>query len=423
MLFQLKTKIGFLCYAYYYLNSTYLSKMQLMRRTEHSNKFLRMNKISFMNNLNYRQMRMYILNIAVLFLICPIYASEVNVYFSSGKAGIYHATLNKETGKLSDAELVAEIERTGFLALHPDKQKLYAVGIIDGKPVVTGYEINGDGSLTEFTVAQSLGGRSAHIAVHPTGKFILTAQYGNGSVELFELNENGELGKSTVTKHEGEGSKVVMHRQKKPHPHWCGYSPDGKYAFVPDLGKDGIFIYRIDMEKPSIKKHAFAASVPGAGPRHMRFSVDGAYIFCLNELNLTVTTYQYNADKGTAEQLITIPTLVEEIKAKEEYNSAAEILVHPSGKFIYTSNRGNDSVTVFSLEAKSGELTLIEVEPIRGAWPRNINLGASGTWLLAAGAHSNTVSVFSIDDNTGELMFQRNNVINIPQPNCILFAE
>jgi len=364
----------------------------------------------------------------ILFLLLTMgyglnmFGADVNVYFGTGEDGIYFARFDSEKGKLTQVERVADINSPGFLALHPDKDKLYAVGKLDGEAVVTGYHINMDGSLKQFTMVSSPTGQGAHISVHPSGKFLLTAQYSGGTVQLFPLDENGMLGEAKITRHEG-GSNVVPSRQKAPHPHWCGYSPDGKYAFVPDLGMDGIVIYNIDLEHKNIFEHGFAKSVPGGGPRHMRFSTDGRFIYCLNELTLSITTFRYDPAAGTATLLNTTPTLSEEVKEKEDFNSAAEILVHPSGKFVYSSNRGHDSVTSFSTDQGTGELTQIEVEPIRGAWPRNINMDASGRWLLAAGAHSNTVSVFAIDESTGQLKYQRNSIINVPSPICILFVQ
>jgi 6-phosphogluconolactonase len=236
------------------------------------------------------------------------------------------------------------------------------------------------------------------------------------------LDQDGKLGKSVLTEHHG-GSNVIPERQDKPHPHWCGFSPDGQYAFVPDLGMDGIVIYRVDQDKPAIINHGFAATVPGGGPRHMRFSVNGKFIYLLNELSLSVTTFKYEASTGTAIRLSTTPALSEEVIKKEVSNSAAEILVHPNGRFVYSSNRGNDSITSYIADPETGLLTVNEVEPIRGAWPRNINMDCSGRWLLAAGAHSNTISVFMIDQTTGELTHKPKSIINVPGPICILFWE
>ena len=351
--------------------------------------------------------------------------SILNVYFgTSGEEtkGIYHSTFNTEAGKLSKPKLVAEIGSPGFLALHPDNQKIYAVAKLDGQAVVAGYKIESNANLILFTKSLIQEGNGTHISVHPSGKFLLTAQYGVGSVELFPLNEDGTLGSSVVTKHEG-GSNVVSGRQDSPHPHWCGYSPDGKYAFVPDLGMDKIVIYKVDENKPEINSHGFAETFPGGGPRHMRFSIDGKFIYLLNELSLSVTTFLYDSISGTTNRLSNTLALSDDVKAKELFNSAAEILVHPNGRFIYSSNRGHDSITSYLADSKTGKLTVTEVEPIRGAWPRNINMDPSGRWILSAGAHSNTISVHEINQSTGELTFQQNSIINVPGSICILFAE
>jgi 6-phosphogluconolactonase len=354
-----------------------------------------------------------------------VQAAVLKVYFGTGgnaTKGIYHATFDVEKGKLSEAKLVAEIGSPGFLALHPGQMKLYAVGRLKGEAVVAGYHIKPSGDLTQFTASPVRDGGGTHVAVHPSGSFLLTAQYGGGSTALFPLDRDGRLDASVVTEHEG-GSKVVAGRQNSPHPHWCGYSPDGRFAFVPDLGMDGVVIYRVDLDGPAISKHGFAASVPGGGPRHMRFSVDGKFIYLLNELSLSVTSFAYDPATGTTTKRSTTPCLSEAVKAKETFNSAAEILVHPNGRFVYSSNRGNDSVTVFRAEPTSARLTVTEVEPVRGAWPRNINMDPSGHWLLTAGAHSNTISVHAIDQDTGELSYQRQGIINVPGPICILFVE
>ncbi len=225
-----------------------------------------------------------------------------------------------------------------------------------------------------------------------------------------------------MTKHTG-GSGVVKGPQDKPHAHYCGFSPDGRFALVPDLGMDGIVIYKIDQEKPALVRHGFAPSVPGGGPRHMKFSPDGKFIYLLNELALSVTTFAWDAATGTAKQLATVAALSEEAKAKEVQNSAAEIVVHANGRFVYSSNRGHDTVTVYRADPATATLRVIQVQPVRGAFPRSINLSPDGGWLLAAGADSNTVSVHKVDPATGELTYQTKSVINVPAPICILFGK
>ncbi len=350
--------------------------------------------------------------------------SAVPVYFGTGgpgAKGIYRATFDPARGKLSAAELVAEVGSPGFLALHPAGDKLYAVANFPGGPGAIGYTIGPGGALEVINSAPTGDGGGAHIAVHPSGKFLLTAQYGGGSTALFPLDAEGRLGPVQLIKHEG-GSGVVKPVQNKPHAHWVGFSPDGRFALVPDLGLDGIVIYRLNLATPALERHGFAASVPGGGPRHMRFSPDGRFIYLLNELALSVTTFAWDAAAGTAKQLATVPALSAEAKAKEAMNAAAEILVHPNGRFVYSSNRGHDTVTVYRADPATAALDVIQVQPVRGAFPRNINLSPDGGWLLAAGADSNTVSVHRVNPTTGELTYQTKGVINVPAPICILFA-
>lgn len=363
--------------------------------------------------------------ILTLFLATTTFAAPLDVYYGTGgkgAEGIYHSTFDPEDGKFGQVTLAAKIGAPGFLALHPQGYKLYAAARTKDFAGVVGYKVAKDGSLTEFTQQANPDGGGAHIAVHPTGKFLLTAQYRGGATALFPLFNDGTLGKPVVHEHKG-GSKVVPERQSSPHPHWCGFSPDGQYALVPDLGMDKIIIYKVDLAKPSITPHSTAESIPGGGPRHMRFSVDGKFIYLLNELALSVTTFSWDATTGTAKKLSVAPALTEEAKAGETFNSAAEILVHPSGKFVYSSNRGHDTVTAYQADPCTGQLQAIQVQPIRGAFPRNINLTPDGQWLLAAGADSNTVSAHRIDPATGKLTYQRGAITNVPSPICIVFAE
>lgn len=352
-----------------------------------------------------------------------IHAAPVPVYFGTGgpgAKGIYRASFDPANGKLTAAELAAEIGSPGFLALHPAGDKLYAVANTPGGPGAIGYKIGAGGALEVINASPTGDGGGAHIAVHPSGKFLLTAQYGGGSTALFPLDADGRIGPATLIKHQG-GSGVVKPVQEKPHAHWVGFSPDARFALVPDLGLDGIVIYKINLDTPALERHGFAASIPGGGPRHMRFSPDGKFIYLLNELSLSVTTFAWDAAAGTAKQLANVPALSAEAKAREAMNAAAEILVHPSGRFVYSSNRGHDTVTVYRADPATAALQVIQVQPVRGAFPRNIALSPDAGWLLAAGADSNTVAVHKLNPATGELTYQTKGVINIPAPICILF--
>ena len=368
-------------------------------------------------------------NLILLFLslltLAPILSADPIQFFfgtNGGNAeGIYHASFNTETGTFMQVKLAARIGSPGFLTKHTKRRIIYAVARWKGEAGVVAYRLGDRSELNEFSRMACPDGGACHLSVHPSGKFLLTAQYGGGSIAVFPVKEDGGLETPTIIEHKG-GSKVIAKRQDAPHPHWVGFSPDGKYALVPDLGLDQIVIYKVDLDKLRLLPHATADSIPGGGPRHMRFSSDGRFIYLLNELNLSVTTFAWDASKGKALRLTTTPALSEKAKSMESFNSAAEILIHPQSPFVYSSNRGHDTVSVYQ-ENSQGELQVIQVQPIRGAFPRNINLTPQADWLLAAGADSNTISAHRVDPQSGKLTYQRGAVINVPSPICILPIE
>lgn len=356
-------------------------------------------------------------------------ATKIDVWIGTSarkpSKGIYRCSLDTNTGKLTEPELAAEISGPGFLALHPDHHHLYAVGKLDGVPSVVAYRIVQDGndSGLELDNALPIGdGTAAHVAVDQTGQMLLTAQYGGGSVAAFSLKPDGSLNNATdLIKHKG-GSQVVQGRQDAPHAHWVGFSPDNRFAFVPDLGLDKVVIYKIDPTKANLTFHGYGEVPAGGGPRHMKFHPNGKIIYVLNELALSVTVFDYDSDRGTMIAKQTIATIEPELLEKEIFKSASEIRVHPSGKFVYSANRGHDTITAFRVNQSSGELSVIEVEPVRGATPRNFNLAPSGRWLLAAGQDSHTLASFGVDAETGELTYNRSNV-TAPSAICVLFQH
>lgn len=339
--------------------------------------------------------------------------------------GIYHAPFDTESGKLGEVTLAAEISSPGFLALHPRGDVLYATGSQDGEPSVSAFRIERDGETSQLQPlnSQPIGdGGAAHLTTDRSGRVLVTAQYGGGSTALFPLADDGRiLPRAQLAEHEG-GSGVVERRQDAPHAHWTGTSPDNRFVFVPDLGMDKVVIWKLDLQQPALAPHGEGVCPPGGGPRHMKFHPDGRHIYVLNELALSVTTFAYDPEAGTMTPIQTIETLPEEVKAKEVFNSASEIRVHPSGRFVYSANRGNDTITAFRVDAETKQLSLIEHEPIRGAWPRNFHLDPSGKWLLAAGRDSHTVAVFAIDPETGELTYTRE-IAQVPTPICVLFGS
>ena len=366
----------------------------------------------------------------VLFSFAPFAnAEQVDVWFGTTvtkkglSKGIYHANFDTETGELSKPTLAMEVDSPGFLAMHPNGEMLYAAARESGKGVVVAYKINHVNEQVTLTKANSItigDGKAVHLSVDRSGKFLLTAQYRGGSTALFDLADDGSIvSRRQLLKHQG-GSGVVKKRQDKPHAHWVGTSPDNQYVFVPDLGMDKVVIWKLDAATATLSPHGFGVCPPGSGPRHMKFDPTGTRIYVLNELTLSVTTFDYDKAVGTMTPVQTVEALSEATKAKEVFNSASEIRVHPSGKFVYSANRGNDTISVFRVEPATKDLSIVEVEPIRGSWPRNFNLDPTGKWLIAAGQKSNTATVFSIDQSTGELTYVRKSV-TVPSSICVLF--
>ena len=352
-------------------------------------------------------------------------AQKIDVWVgTSGKDGIFHLKLDTASGKLSKPTCEIEIAGSGFLAMHPNGTVLYSTAKYEGESGIAAYSIErtaGDSTIKMLNFRQSGDGGAACVAVDKTGKVAMSAQYGGGSASTYTLKPDGAIEKLVGAVEHGPGSGVVENRQRTSHPHWVGTSPDNRFMFVPDLGKDAVVVYQLDTKTGKPTKHAEVETPPGSGPRHMKFHPSGKYAYVLNELTLTVSVFNYDAASAGFKNIQLIETLPAKQKDKH-LNSAAEIRVHPSGKFVYTSNRGHDSITVFSVDQSTGKLTFIEHEHIRGAWPRNFNIDPSGKWLLAAGQHSNTLAVFEINQKSGELTYARQ-CVNIPNPICVLFKN
>jgi 6-phosphogluconolactonase len=331
--------------------------------------------------------------------------------------GIYRATLDTETGALTQPTLAAEIGTPEFLALHPNGKRLYAAcRLPNGEGGVAAFEISGDKqSLRALNAVPTGGGQSCHVAVDRSGHCLFSAQYGGGNISGFPLAADGKIEPHTVLiRHSGSGPN--KQRQEGPHPHFVGTDPDNHFLFVPDLGSDKVVIYQLVPEKCSLKPHGAGHTPPGSGPRHFVFHPNGRFAYVVNELAITVTAFRFDAAAGTLTEIQTIESLPE--KDKKLPSTAAELYIHPSGKFLYASTRNDDTITTFAVDPNTGRLTFVEREPIRGSHPRSFNLDPSGKWLLAAGRDSNTISVFRIDQKTGRLTFN-DQIVNSPSPICI----
>lgn len=331
--------------------------------------------------------------------------------------GVYHLTLDDATGKLSPAKLVAEVDGPGWVTRHPTLPVLYTTR---GEEIVAWrIERDADGVRLEEINAEPTGdGGACHLSVDRTGQVLLSAQYGGGSVCSYPLNDRGAIAARVSHFEHNDPSNVVPGRQKACHPHWTGVSADNRFVIAPDLGADRVYVHKLNEETGELTRHTSAKTVPGGGPRHFKFHPTLPVGYLVNELAMSLSVFDWDAERGELALRQTIPTLSPEQVAGETFNSGSEIRVHPSGKFVYSANRGHDSITAFAVDEATGELSLIEVEPIRGGWPRNFNVDPSGRWLLAAGRDSNTLAVFAIDPETGALQYTRE-MASVPAPICV----
>jgi 6-phosphogluconolactonase len=357
-------------------------------------------------------------------------AGESLVYFGTytgaNSKGVYVSRFDSDTGKLSAPELAAEIKNPTFLAVAPGGNFLYAVSEvdkIDGKPTgaVDAFELDAkSGRLTSLNRQNSGGSGPCHIAVDATGKCLLVANYGGGSIAALPINADGSLGEA-ATKIQYSGSGVNTNRQAGPHAHFILPSPDNRFVLNCDLGLDKVFIYHLDASdaKLSPGDPPFTTVAPGSGPRHLVFSADGKFVYVLNEMGGTITAFTYNATNAAMAEVQTISTLPKDFSG---VNTSAEIVLHPSGKFLYASNRGYDSITVFAVDEKSGRLTLVEYQSTQGRVPRHFTIDPTGRWLLAENQSSNSVVVFAIDPATGKLK-PTGQTISVGAPVCAVFMN
>jgi 6-phosphogluconolactonase len=347
-------------------------------------------------------------------------------YTSARSKGIYVSRLDRSRGTLSEPELAAEVASPAFLALHPNGQWLYAVNEVGGSPErpaggVSAFAIDrASGRLTLLNQASSGGAGPCHLTVVRTGRAVLVANYGGGSVAALPLRDDGRLGEPmAVIQH--QGSSVNPQRQAGPHAHGIYVDPANRVALVPDLGLDRVLSYRIDPATGDLTAHdpPFAPLAAGSGPRHLTFHPDGRHVYVINELLSTITRFAYDAGRGALSARETVSTLPEGWTGT---NSTAEIAAHPSGKFLYGSNRGHDSLAIYAVDAPTGRLRLTGHQATLGKTPRNFGIDPTGTFLLAANQGSDSVVAFRIDAATGQLT-PTGQTLTVGSPVCVVFLK
>ncbi len=357
-------------------------------------------------------------------------AGKFRVYFGTYTneitKGIYSSTLDFATGKLSQPELAVEVKNPSFVAIHPTGKLLYAVSEISdfqGKSVggVSAFKIDAaSGRLKLLNQQSSVGAGPCHLVVDAAGENVLVANYGGGSVAVLPIEaKTGNLAvASSSIQH--QGSSVDKQRQEGPHAHSINLDPANKFAFAADLGLDKVLIYHFDGAKGKLTANLPPAGelAPGSGPRHLAFHPSGKYVFVNNEMTSTVTSFAYNPTGGSLTEIHTLSTLPQPTPG----NSTAETVVHPSGKFVYVSNRGHDSLAIFQCDPATGRLTAIGHQSTGGKTPRNFNIDPIGRYLLAANQSTNNVVVFRVDPSSGKLT-PTGDSIEVGSPVCVRFLS
>jgi len=335
--------------------------------------------------------------------------------------GIYR--VDPATGALTLVKVVAGMNNPAYLALDPRQRFLFSVDEnpeYEGKPTgsVSAFAIDPSSGDLNFLNRQPSGGRGpAHLSVDPAGRYLLVANYGGGSSAALPIQPDGRLGTPvSVVKHQGPpGPKAD--RQKEPHAHMILPDPAGGFVMAPDLGLDRTLIFRFDSSSGKLTPSGFGQAQPGAGPRHMAFHPNRRWVFVINELDSTVTSFAYDSKQGALSPVQNISTLPEGYKG---INHPAHILVAPSGRFLYGSNRGFDSIVIFSVNPDTGRLAFVGHQWTLGQTPRNFNLDPSGNFLYVGNQNSDNIAVFRVDRSSGKLA-STGHFTAAGQPVCFVF--
>jgi len=350
----------------------------------------------------------------------------MGTYTGHGSDGIYAYRFNPVKGDLTPIGLVAKTDNPSFIAIDSAGQFLYAVNELDSfqnQPAgaVSVFAIDRkSGQLKLLQQISSLGAAPAHLSLDKSGRYLLVANYNGGNAAVFPIGADGQLGPHTSLIQDS-GSSVNPYRQSGPHAHFIQATNDNKFVLVADLGIDKIIINRFDATTGSLTPadSAFARLAPGSGPRHIAFTPSGKFVYVLNELTSTITVFSYQSETGAMQSKQTLSTLPANFSGN---NSGAEIVADARGKFLYVSNRGDNSIALFSINSNDGSLQPVEWTSSGGKTPRNFEIDPTGNWLFAANQNSDNIVLFKIDEASGRLS-QYSDSTKVVSPVCLRFLS
>lgn len=332
----------------------------------------------------------------------------VGTFAGEGSEGLYVYEFDREAVELNLIQTVSDREGPNFQAIHPTKQYLYSISRVSFSDesehhTVSAYQIDGESGRLSLINEQSVHGLGpAHVSVDPLGRFVYVANYAEGNLAVYTVREDGGLNQAAdIIKHEGSS---IHPRQAAPHVHAIDPSPDGRFIYVSDLGMDRVMIYAVDPESGMLSPadSPWFENTPGAGPRHFTFHPNGRFAYSAEELSSTVAVLRVDPATGGLEQIQRADMRPDGF---EEENTAADIHVSSDGRFLYASNRGHDSLAIFSIDEQTGELSPVGHEPTRGGHPRNFMIDQAGEFAFVANRDNNNVVVFHKDPETGELTY------------------
>lgn len=348
----------------------------------------------------------------------------IGTYTRGGSRGIYAARFIADEARIEVGAATEGIRNPSFLVMNGAGDRLYAVSEVgdfdgtDGGGIV-GYAVGEGGTLTELGRAPTHGGAPCHLALDPSERFIVAANYSGGSASVLPIDQTGApLRPSHVMAH--HGSSAHPQRQRGPHAHQVVFAPDGDLLFVVDLGLDRVIGYRLDPAEGRLLEVPGAgfSAAPGAGPRHLAFHPDGRKVYLINELNSTLTALEFDRGTGALREVATASTLPPDTGGE---NSCADVHVHPSGRFVYGSNRGHDSIVVFRIDEEAPALVPVQHQATGGRTPRNFAILPGGGALVVANQDSDSITHFDIDAESGRLT-PTGAPVAVPVPVCVRFA-
>jgi 6-phosphogluconolactonase len=349
-------------------------------------------------------------------------AADMYVYFGTHSTGpglgFSIAHFDTDTGALTTPKLDIEATSPAYFVIHPDGRHLYTCN--SGSPGgVSAYEIErATGQLTLLNKELSGGDEASYVCLDQTGRHVLVANYEGGNIAVLALKPDGSLGERTAFA-QHTGSSVDPKRQRHAYAHSIIIDPTNRFVLVADLGLDKLFVYRFDEKDGSLRPNdpPFATVTPGSGPRHVKFHPNGRWVYLINEMGCTVTAFNWDSAHGALQEFQTVSTLPADFKGT---NTCAEIKVHPNGRFLYGSNRGHDSLAVFTIDPDTGRLTPLEHVSTQGKSPRNFTFDPTGKWLLCTNHNSDNAVVFRVDGATGRLT-PAGPPVSVPSPFCERF--